>query len=471
MDSNTLSKKDLSANDMKNIVNLSFESYLQDSIDAFKALRSKDLEIERSGESVDEEIRVIKAQYNQMSHESAEAGELKASFSSKVKNFFIKVWATICDIFYKFAEIVVNLIKSLIIFIQKKRLQATSIINLMKDKGINGLTADGRDIYELIKQNGYNIKTFNLGGENLPKSDGAKFNNIHARLNNVDLKQFVKSAIILKNKDSIFNIESLEKYFKQDLIGNENPDEQKLANLELAVNYLYSQAVFYGEVSPNHKKESDLLAKHKALLDNREISKVAHSLTYGAPSVNFVNMPLDEFFAVTTDDRQTKFNKAWLYYCQDTKLVLDKGGYIDTLEEVLKRYKEIAKADAQNIKAINEYIKAQLANLNGSEDEAKVEGKVKRFTNLVLNVKNIKNHFIRLRQTVILDVITLYSMENRAWYLATGKADVVNNASDDPERSLIQNDKNNNGARDITNFNIDKGEIKYRESDESLKNN
>ena len=238
MDSNTLSKKDLSANDMKNIVNLSFESYLQDSIDAFKALRSKDLEIERSGESVDEEIRVIKAQYNQMSHESAEAGELKASFSSKVKNFFIKVWATICDIFYKFAEIVVNLIKSLIIFIQKKRLQATSIINLMKDKGIKGLTADGRDIYELIKQNGYNIKSFNLGGENLPKSDGAKFNNIHARLNNVDLKQFVKSAIILKNKDSIFNIESLEKYFKQDLIGNENPDEQKLANLELAVNYL-----------------------------------------------------------------------------------------------------------------------------------------------------------------------------------------------------------------------------------------
>ena len=62
-------------------------------------------------------------------------------------------------------------------------------------------------------------------------------------------------------------------------------------------------------------------------------------------------------------------------------------------------------------------------------------------------------------------------MENRAWYLATGKADVVNNASDDPERSLIQNDKNNNGAKDITNFNIDKGEIKYRESDESLKNN
>ncbi len=462
MDGNTLSKKDLSANDMKNIVNLSFENYLQDSINAFKDLRKKDLEIERSGESVDEEIRVIKAQYNQMSHESVEASELKQKFSTKIKEFFIKVWATICEIFYKFSEIVVNLIKSLIIFIQKKRIQATSIINLMKENGIKGLTPDGRDIYELIQKNGYSIRTFNMGGGNLPKIDKARISDVHERLNSIILKKFIKSTIILKNKDSIFNIESLKKYFAQDLIGNKNADEKKLTNLEIAVNYLYAQAVFYGEVSPNHNKVSDLLTSYKSLLDNREITKVAHMMTYGEQNVNFVNVPLDEFFDVTADDRQSKFNKAWINYCQDTKLVLDKGGYIDTLEEVLKRYKEIAKADAQNIKAINDYVKEQFSNINSSEDETnKIEGKIKRFTNLILNVKNIKNHFIRLRQSVILDIITLYSMENRAWYLATGKADLINNTSDDPETSIAKNTDSKN-----VDINLDKGEIKYRESDE-----
>ncbi len=462
MDGNTLSKKDLSANDIKNITNLSFESYLQDSISAFKDLKSKDLEIEKSSENVDEEIRVIKAQYKQMSRESVEAAELKTSFSTKIKNFFIKVWSMICDIFYKFSEIVVNLIKSLIIFIQKKRIQATSVINLMKDKGLNGLTADGEDIYEMIKKNGYNIRTFNIGGDNLPKTDRAKFKDVHERLNNTDLKAFVKSAIILKNKDSIFNIESLKKYFSQDLIGNENPDEQKLTNLELAVNYLYAQAVFYGEVSPNHKKESDILSKHKALIDSRDITKVAHSLTYGTTNLNFDNMPLDEFFNIGAEDKHSAFKTMWINYCQDTKLVLDKGGYIDTLEEVLKRYKEIAKADSQNIKAINDYIKTTLNNLNGAGDDAKVESKVKRFTNLILNVKNIKNHFIRLRQTVILDVITLYSMENRAWYLATGKADIIKNTSDNESAQI---EETSTALKDSI-ISTDDNEYKYSENDQ-----
>lgn len=463
---NTLSKKDLSPEDMKNIANLSFESYLQDSINAFKDLKSKDLEIERSGESLEDEIKLMKSQYQKLSRESVEATEIKEGFSTKVKNFFIKVWAMICDIFYKFAEIIVSLIKSLIIFIQKKRIQATSIINMMKDKGVLGLTADGRDIYEVIQQNGYKIKTFDRGGANVNKTDYAKFMDVHDQLNNVVLKQFVKSAIILKNKDSIFNIESLKKYFQQDLIGTDNPDEQKLANLELAVNYLYSQAVFYGEVSPNHKKDTDLMARYKALLDNREINKVAHMMTYEQPSARFGDIALEDFFDVSVDDRQTKFRQAWLAFCMDTKLVLDKGGYIDTLEEVLKRYKDIAKVDAQNIKEINDYIKSQLTNVTGTED-AKVEGKVKRFTNLMLNVKNIKNHFIRLRQTVILDVITLYSMENRAWYLATGKADLVN-ATDDPERTLAQNRTSDGMKNTVVNF--DNSTVIVEEGDDPPRN-
>lgn len=447
------SKNDLSPNDIKNIVNFSFENFLQDSIDAFKDIKSKDLDIIASSESVEDEINMIKSQYQQMSKESTEANELKTNFSVKIKNFFIKVWAMICDIFYKFAEIVVNLIKSLIIFIQKKRLQAKSIISMMKDKGLNGLTADGEDIYEMIQKNGYKIKSY------ISETKPAIFDNVHRRLNNPELKQFVKTAIILKNKDSIFDIDSLKKYLQQDLIGNDNPDETKLTNLENAVNYLYSQAVFFGEVSPNHKKDSNFVDNYKDLLETRSITKVAHKITYGVDEVKFIETDLSTFFDVNSDD-ETKFRVAWIQYCQDTKLVLDQGGYIDTLEEVLKRYKDIAKNDAQNIKELSNYIKAQLEGMDSNADP-KVQGKIKRFTNLMINVKNIKNHFIRLRQSVILDVITLYSMENRAWYLATGKADITNLAKDESDTANVAGDTVKDSVIDMN-----KGQINYNETDE-----
>ncbi len=447
------SKNDLSPNDIKNIVNFSFESYLQGSIDAFKDIKSKDLDIIASSESVEDEINMIKSQYQQMSKESTEANELKTNFSAKIKNFFIKVWAMICDIFYKFAEIVVNLIKSLIIFIQKKRLQAKSIISMMKDKGLNGLTADGEDFYEMIQKNGYKIKSY------FSETKPSTFDNVHRRLNSSELKQFVKAAIILKNKDSIFDIDSLKKYLQQDLIGNDNPDETKLTNLENAVNYLYSQAVFFGEVSPNHKKDSNFVDNYKDLLETRNITKVAHKITYGVDEVKFIETDLSTFFDVNSDDK-IKFRAAWIQYCQDTKLVLDQGGYIDTLEEVLKRYKDIAKNDAQNIKEISNYIKTQLDGLDANADP-KVQGKIKRFTNLMLNVKNIKNHFIRLRQSVILDVITLYSMENRAWYLATGKADITNLTKDESDTANIAGDTVKDSVVDMN-----KGQINYNEADE-----
>ena len=450
------SKNDLSPNDIKNIVNFSFESYLQGSIDAFKDIKSKDLDIIASSESVEDEINMIKSQYQQMSKESAEANDLKTSFSAKIKNFFIKVWALICDIFYKFAEIVVNLIKSLIIFIQKKRLQAKSIISMMKDKGLKGLTADGLDIYEIIQKNGYKIKTCFMNDKN----NFMTFKDVHETLNNPDLKQFVKSTIILKNKDSIFNINSLKEYFQKDLIGVDNPDEVKLTNLENAVNWLYAQAVFYGEVSPNHKKETSFIDNYKNLLEARNISKVAHKMVYGNDEVKFVEVDLNDFFDITSDEKLIKFKTSWIQYCQDTKLVLDQGGYIDTLEEVLKRYKDIAKNDAQNIKEISNYVKAQLEGMDPNADP-KVQGKVKRFTNLMINVKNIKNHCIRLRQSVILDVITLYSMENRAWYLATGKADITNLSKDESDTTNVAGDTIKDSVIDMN-----KGQINYNETDE-----
>ena len=168
-------------------------------------------------------------------------------------------------------------------------------------------------------------------------------------LNSTALQKFVKSAVILKNKDSIFNTESLTKYLNDDLIKGDT-DDKKMTELELAVNNLYAQGVFYGEVDPKHLKENSLMEPYKAYLESHEIAKVAHMMTMGMETPKFMSIPLSDFFGESIDS--LTFKQAWQMYIADTKLVLDNGGYISTLEEVLKRYKDIAINDAKNITKI-----------------------------------------------------------------------------------------------------------------------
>ena len=78
---------------------------------------------------------------------------------------------------------------------------------------------------------------------------------------------------------------------------------------------------------------------------------------------------------------------------------------------------------------ISEMNKAILAEVNKYVDSETPEAKSKlslfnRFTNIVSKVKRIKTHFIRLRQKVILNIMSMYSIENKAWWtlLKGGKA-------------------------------------------------
>ena len=116
----TMSRNNMSVSDQKAITNLSFEKYLSDSIESFKAVRKADNDIIQTDKSFEESIKLIKKTYQSMSKESAEAEEVKMKFGDKVKNWFIKVWSIIAEIFSKLSEIVLQLVKALIIFIQKK---------------------------------------------------------------------------------------------------------------------------------------------------------------------------------------------------------------------------------------------------------------------------------------------------------------------------------------------------------------
>lgn len=468
----TMSRNNMSVSDQKAIANLSFEKYLADSIESFKSIKKADSDIIQTDKSFEESIKLIKKTYQSMSKESVEAEETKLKFGDKVKNWFIKVWSIIAEIFSKLSEVVLQLVKALIIFIQKKRIQATSVINMMKENAIKGLNVEGKRIYETITNEGYTIRTLTPDMDNL---DGYDFLAVSEQLKNNMLKEFIKSPIITKNKDSIFNTEALKKYFEQELIHEENVNEQKMNELENAINYLYSQGILYGEVSPNHIKSGSLINFLKEDLNNHNISAVAHKLVMGTTQPKYVTIPLTKFFGSNWANEEVVFRQAWMCYVNDTKLALDNGGYISTIEEMLKRYKDIAANDNKNIKMMKDYIVSQLEKLgtNVSEESQKLQYKVKRFTKLILGVKNIKNHFIRLRQSVILDIITLYSMENRAWYLASGKKELIEKYQEiDPGMELPDDTKPATGKRtlkmDLEGDNVDYDKL-YRQGDESLK--
>ena len=482
----TMSRENMSADDKKAIATLSFEKYLADSVESFKAIKKSDNELLQEDRSLESELNIIRKTYKSMSRESAEAEETKLKFSDKIKNWFIKVWSVIADIFVKIQEVVLQLVKALIIFIQKKRVQATSLINILKDNGIRGLDVSGKTIYETLKENEFSIRVPDLEEtlKDIPVTKPLPQQIVHSLLaNNMNLQEFVKSPIIAKNKDSIFNTESLIKYFEQDIIRPEDVDEQKLTNLEVAINYLYAQAVFFGEVSPNHAKSNSIMRLMKDELDAQNITNVAHFITMGTTKPVFKSIPLIEYFGCDQTNNEKVFKKAWTDYINDTKLVLDPNGYISTIEETLKRYKDIAANDAKNIKIMKDFITKQLNTIGTGETEAdqKAQHKIKRFTKLIIGVKNVKNHFIRLRQTVILDLITLYSIENRAWYLASGKKELIEKYKDlDDERKILPDETTN---RPNMPKNVRRGEFKldmdkpfdpsilYRQGDEQLKNN
>jgi hypothetical protein len=197
----------------------------------------------------------------------------------------------------------------------------------------------------------------------------------------------------------------------------------------------------------------------------------------------FKSIPLIEYFGCDQTNNEKVFKKAWTDYINDTKLVLDPNGYISTIEETLKRYKDIASNDSKNIKIMKDFITKQLNTIGTGETEAdqKAQHKIKRFTKLIIGVKNVKNHFIRLRQTVILDLITLYSIENRAWYLASGKKELIEKYKDlDDERKILPDETANkpNAPKNVRRgeFKLDMDKpfdpsILYRQGDEQLKNN
>lgn len=418
-------------------VSLSYESYLEDVINSFKSIKESNTKILSITSKFDDKLVFIKKQYNQLSLEDGnddKKNEVKIKFGDAIKNWFIRVWTFLCDIFSKVYEIIVSLIKSLIIFIQKKKLQAHSVIQLIEKKGLTGFNVENNDIIRQILKNNVKVKflDYKTSNPNVAKfrMGDLNFNFINARLTDMDLRTFINNSIILKNPNSIFSTDTLQKYLKTDILKNDVSEDRKLSILENSVDQLYGEAIFANEVDPGHRNTSNpLLTKYKDLIAAKDVTRIAHNIVFGMDKPNFIDIPLINFFGLKAgayDINVESLKDAFHQYYEDTQLVIGDKGYIHILEETLKKYKEQAKSDHANIKEMQKIVLNYL-NTIGSKDEngEKIQYRCRRFTNIVLKVKNIKTHFIRLRQTVILDIITLFDIENQAWYKITGKGGLL----------------------------------------------
>ena len=417
------------------VVNLSFESYLKDSVECFNAISTVNKEIERTRESFTNEIKIIKESFSIRSTEDEKTQD-KKNFGVKIKEFFLKIWGFLVKVFRTISDIVISLIKSIMIFVQKKRLQMNSIFKLVeKAGGIKAFNTTSGDIIAKVISAEKSIKTLVSHDGKTPMNHGS----LEAMFRSKILESFVNLKIEY-NRNSENSVVALKaKLDELTKSAGDQATNRKLSILESAVNDLYKNGILFNEASTDKNSDAFFKPINVALNVNEnnstgtvyegKIDELGNIISFGMNKKKYENITLKRYFSDCISGSSVDwptFARCFHEYYEISEKVIGKNGYIKKLEKTLKEYSKKAKEDHKMISEMN---KAILAEVNKYVDSETPEAKSKlslfnRFTNIVSKVKRIKTHFIRLRQTVILNIMSMYSIENKAWWtlLKGGKA-------------------------------------------------
>jgi len=477
-----LRREELSENEKQKIFNLSYESYFGESVENLLKCETLDEDIMKATADYETTGKLLKTKYAS-SMEADDQNELKLSFGANIKLWFTKVWSFIVSVFQNITYSIVNMIKALILYIQKKRVTSQSIYKAINDQYFSvsaGMHTHADDRFGTLSKDTkyYSVKTKDVDNS----GKGLTFSDIHARLNDAGLHWFIfDNKIILQNKKSLFNLSTLQQYAKSDLA--KEGSEESLAALEANVDALTAQGIIGGEVSANFNANMN---RYSSLLTNGNKPKVvADLITYGSSSVSNISIPTIEFLGLNGNS-SASVTKILRMYLDDSKKIIGKGGYIDVLTEILKKYKDIAANDAKIVKEISAYITSQMTTF---ADNPNVMSKYKRFTNMMVNIKSVKTKFVALRQGIIGNLLTMYSIMDQGVNQLIGVSDTlepINNGTTNKlqtgQKMVIVTDtgsvnKNrNNVAKQATGLDGDvisditkPVEDLYEEGDESLK--
>ena len=283
-----------------NFVSLSYDSYLETAEKAFKNVKTTEVLILNEYDTFTTTMKLQKEQYATMSSEDNEGkASLKENFIKNIKTMFLKIWEFIVDVFSKLCEIVISLIKSLIIFIQKKRIQSANIIKSINEKGIIGYNVNNGKIFEKILSDDL-VSINSITDLTDPNSFVANHIGIFSKLTSKNLKTFVELPILVKNNESIFNVDSLNKYLLTEVNKDDESVEEKINVLEEASKSFYAYAVFGNEVDPKHNKykNTDLFMQVSPYLLSKDINSTAHDIVMGITKPKQSKISIAEYFQV-----------------------------------------------------------------------------------------------------------------------------------------------------------------------------
>lgn len=469
-----LRREELSDNEKQKIFSLSYESYFGESVENLLKCDSLDKDIFNVTRDYETTAKMLKTKYAN-SLEFAEQDEMKISFGANIKNWFIKVWAFIVSVFQNITYSIINMIKALILYIQKKRTVNQSVYKIINDNFFNvsnGLHTHTDDRFKKLASDPkfYSVKTKDVGGS----GKGLTFSDIHARLNDANIHWFIyDNKIILKNNKSLFNLNTLKQFAASDLA--KEGSEESLTALEDNIGKLAAQGIIAGEVSANVNSNMN---KYTELIKNGNNPKdIADLITYGSVSISNMDMSTIEFLGISGNS-SASVAKLLRMYLDDSKKIIGKGGYIDVLTEVLKKYRSIAVEDSKIIKEISSFITSQLTVYS---DKPEIVSKYKRFTHMMVNIKSVKTKFVALRQGIIGNLLTMYSIMDYGINQLIGVSDEINNISG-AKNTIVVSDTSSYGKRNDTSKNLTgkDGDVisditkpvedLYEEGDESLKN-
>lgn len=436
------------------ILSLSYEQFFNDAIKESDNISFLNKSIEDVTTNYIKTAKVLKQEFTTFSTEvdDANAGKTKTKFFANIKNWFIKVWIMIATIFEKIVSVIQSLIKSLILYIKKHLIIKNSLYTKLKedDKSLSFTNPSKEMKNHLFKMlNGkMSINTIDLDGERL-----CNFDDLIGVLKNPQLMEFMKTKIIINNKNSTFNTENLENLFKTIEIidgANEYTAEARLGQLSDSVTDFAATAVLYGETDGSGRltsiygeaSNSDMAIIE--LLKNSNVKSAANAIVFNTTDVKRGSMSINEFMGLAdkgisgvtdlnVNIALAKLRNNLSQYELIGNLVIGKGGYCEIMTEVLKRYSVAANNDKKHIQNLKNSITNLIQKIdNDIESGQKVTNRCKRFTNLVIRIEKIKNDFIMLRQFVLGDVLTCFSIMDRG--LATV---LIPSAKFDEESELI----------------------------------
>ena len=487
------------------VVKLDFVEYLSKSFEYMHSCEKLQNDILAEDNKLCTALNILKKQYaeareNTTTIEVKSPNKMKGEFTKKIKTFFVKVWAAIVSLFEKIVLIVQTLIKSIIIFIQKKRI-SFSILDKHCDNLINeinsSIAGNNPSFYKnmVIKLKNKKISSFDTENQKFI----ANFDVVHKQLNGEELKNFINNNnnfFFNKNekRNSFFNTNLLKEVVTYDInlkldcynddfekMTNQKIDitfDDKLKHIEDEINALTTQAILSTEIGDDTNGRSmvgytttwidkaDVYSYN--LAETNKIKLIANSLIYGitSESIKYTSVNAFEFFGFIEKDfiQNKDFVKQKFFdiikQCKDDfKLVYGTNGYIEIINKILKAYNEIAKNDSKNIKDIKNYINEQMKLLQDENENNIFTGRLKRFTNIVSKVNNVKNKFVLFRQLILSNIMKLITIEENAL-----KVLILN----DYKNTNIDLDSLNNMEKDIqSNLN----NPLLEESDESLSEN